>query len=54
MSQFSHRLVVWFIVLLLLLAGIMLQVRSARGAAYASPQVTAAGASIPDPSFSRS
>jgi len=54
MSQFSHRLNVWFVVLLLLLAGILLQVRSARGAAYANLQVIVAGASIPEPSFFRS
>jgi hypothetical protein len=46
MSQFSHRLVVWFVVLLLLLVGIVLQVRSARGTTFANPPDIAAGASL--------
>ena len=33
MSQFAHKVVVWSIVILLLLLGVFLQVRSARGQA---------------------
>ena len=43
MSQYSHRLIVWFVVLLLLLVGIVLQVRSARGTTFANPPTIAAG-----------
>lgn len=46
MTQFSQKLIVWFIVLLLLLAGIALQVRTARGNTFANPPATAAGTSL--------
>ena len=47
MSQFSHRLIVWSVVLLLLLVGVVLQVRSARGSACANLQITTAGTPLP-------
>lgn len=31
MSQFAHRVIMWSVVILLLLIGVFLQVRSARG-----------------------
>jgi hypothetical protein len=37
MSQFAHRAIVWSVVILLLLIGIFLQIRSARGAETAEP-----------------
>ena len=45
MSQFSHRVIAWLVVLLLLLVGIVLQIRSARG--DASRTVTATAGTIP-------
>jgi len=37
MSQFVHRVIMWSVVILLLLIGVFLQVRSARGQASGDP-----------------
>lgn len=53
MSQFSLRLLVWFVVILLLLVGALLQVRFARGATLAGHPSIAAGAPSMSPPFRR-
>ena len=53
MSQFSLRLVAWFVVILLLLIGVVLQVRSARGATLADHPSIAADTSSTLAPFSR-
>ena len=53
MSQFSLRLLVWFVVILLLLVGAFLQVRSARGATLAGRPSIAAGSPSMSPPFRR-
>ena len=53
MSQFSLRLVVWFVVILLLLVGTFLQVRSARGATLAEHPAIAANTTSTPLSLSR-
>lgn len=39
MSQFAYKAIVWSVVILLLLIGIFIQIRSARGAETAEPLV---------------